>query len=204
MSTAKLGIDGLPATGLVVYAQHIHDNMEGSATYATPVPSQVAFQGGISALANANAAAENGGKAEIQARRIAERTLRAMVRARCGYVQATSNGNEDLILETGFGVRKPSPRLGPLDRPSRLYTKLTNTTGRIAMGWPVVRGTDSYEVFMSTTSTPFNWVKVTSTTKAQYNHDGLEPGTKVWFAVTAVGAAGTTSLSEPLIGMAAA
>lgn len=204
MSTVKLGIESLPATGLVAYAQHVHDKMAGSATFATPVPTQVAFQAGISALENANAAAENGGKAEIQARRIAERAVRDMMRTRAGYVQATSGGDEDLILSTGFGVRKRAPRIGPLDRPAKLFTRLTNTTGRIAMGWPVVRGADTYEVYMSTNNSPFKWEKVASTTKARYNQDGLVPGTQYWFAVTAVGAAGVTSLSEPLIGMAAA
>ncbi|MBK9194833.1 MAG: hypothetical protein IPO17_07535 [Flavobacteriales bacterium] len=204
MATVKLGIDGLPATGLVAYSQHIHDKMEGSVTFATPVPPQVAFQAGISALASANSAAENGGKAEIQARRIAERALRAMMRARCGYVQAASNGDEDLILLTGFGVRKRPAPIGPLVRPSKLFARFTDVTGRIDLGWPAIHGADSYQVFMSTTNNPYNWVAVGNTTKARFEMDGLAKGTTVWMAVAAVGAAGTTSMSEPFEGMAAA
>ncbi|MCB0786655.1 MAG: hypothetical protein KDC02_20910 [Flavobacteriales bacterium] len=43
---------------------------------------------------------------------------------------ATSAGDEDIILSSGFAVRrKPSP-IGELSRPSKLVNVLTNTTGR--------------------------------------------------------------------------
>ena len=51
---------------------------------------------------------------------------------------------------------------------------------------------------MSTTNSPYNWQLVGLTTKSRFNMDGLESGVMYWFAVTAIGAAGQTSKSEPL------
>ncbi len=204
MAYVKLGTAGLPATGLVVKSQHIHDSMVGLAQYPTPVPTQVAFQGAITALSLANAAAVNGGKAELQARRTAERALLTMYRLRAAYVQDESAGDADLIGLTGFEVRATGKPLGDLDRPANLVAGIAKVTGRVAARWKATRGADSYQVFLSTTNAPYNWVLVGNTTKARFNIDGLTRGQIVWIAATAVGAAGTTSLSEPLEAMAAA
>ena len=57
---------------------------------------------------------------------------------------------------------------------------------------------------MSTTNDPFNWTSVGTTSKSRINIDGLTPGKFYWFAVSAIGAAGESSKSEPCLVMAAA
>ena len=59
-------------------------------------------------------------------------------------------------------------------------------------------------MYMITSNNPFNWVLVGATTKCRFIADSLEPGTIHWFAVTAIGAAGESSNSEPLMARAAA
>ena len=57
---------------------------------------------------------------------------------------------------------------------------------------------------MSTSNDPLKWELIGVTSKSRYNVDELEPGTFYWFAVTAIGAAGESSMSEPCRVMAAA
>ena len=61
-----------------------------------------------------------------------------------------------------------------------------------------------HHVFMSTTAEPFNWVLIGATSKSRFDADSLEPGTFYFFAVSALGAAGESSKSEPCRAMAAA
>lgn len=65
-------------------------------------------------------------------------------------------------------------------------------------------GTDTHHVYMSTTNAPFNWELIGVTSKSGFNVDDLQPGKFYWFAVTAIGAAGESSKSEPCRVMAAA
>lgn len=205
MSTVKIGLDGQSATSLVAYAQALHDKVDGNPAFATPVPAMADLQTAITALAAANAAVDaNPGRVEHQARRVAQSKVEGLVRQLAGYVQATSAGDEDVILSSGFAVRKKASPIGELPRPTKLVNLLTNTTGRVSIRWQSEYGADLYHVFMSETNAPFNWQLVGATTKSRFNADSLEPGKFYWFAVTAIGAAGETSLSEPCRVMAAA
>lgn len=81
---------------------------------------------------------------------------------------------------------------------------LTTTQGRAALVWNGPEGTRLYSMYQSTSSEPFNWVLIGTTTKQRFNVDKLEPGAFYWFAVSATGAAYESSLSEPARVMAAA
>jgi hypothetical protein len=50
----------------------------------------------------------------------------------------------------------------------------------------------------------FRSQRVATTSKSRINIDGLTPGQFYWFAVSAIGAAGESSKSEPCLVMAAA
>ncbi|MEO8587790.1 MAG: hypothetical protein ABI432_00325 [Flavobacteriales bacterium] len=205
MATVKMGVDTLPATGLVAKAQGIHDSMVGNAKFPNAVPTPAALQGLIDALVAANAGVDkNGGKVEHQARREADKALRAALKEWAGYVQMASSGDEDTILSSGFEVRKKPAPIGALNPPTKLVSLFSNKTGRASFRWDREEGADLHHVFMSTSNNPFKWELIGATTKSRFNADSLEPRTMYWFAVTAIGAAGETSLCEPLLLMAAA
>lgn len=205
MSTVKLGLKGLSATELVAKAQGIHDAITGNALYPTPTPAMAALQTAIDALAAANAAVDNnGGRNEHQTRRVAEAALRLLVKQLAGYVQMTSNGDEDKILSSGFAVVKHGSAIGELNPPIDLGSRVTNFTGRVSLKWKREEGADMYHVFMSSSNDPFKWELIGATTKSRFHADSLEAAKFYWFAVTALGAAGETSKSEPALCMAAA
>jgi len=205
MATVKIGLKGLPATGIAAKAQAVHDGLKANPAYPTPTPTLIVFQSAIDALVAANAALDkNRGPAEYQARNMAVELVRTMMKSLAGYVQAASAGNANTILSSAFGIVKRGSAIGELSPPKGLAVRLTSITGRASIKWMADHGADTYHVFMSTKSDPFNWVLVGTTTKSRFELDKLTPRTDYWFAVTAIGAAGETSLSEPLVVMAAA
>lgn len=201
----KLGLTTLSSTELVATAQGIHDAMVGNINFPTPTPTLPVVQTAITALATANADVDNnGGKVEHQARRVAERALRALLKQLGAYVQMASNGVEDIILSSAFGVVKRGGPIGELNPPRDLVSNITHKTGRVSMKWNRDAGTDSSHVYMSTKNDPFEWSLVGVTTKSRFDVNGLDPRQLYWFSVTAIGAAGESSKSEPLLAMAAA
>ena len=200
-----MGLIGLAATAIVAKAQGLLDKLTGSAvTFPAPVPALEDFQTDIDTLAAANAAVDgNGGKAEHQAKREALAVVRADIKSLAGYVQATSAGDASKILLSGFEVAKRGTAIGELAPPEKLTTRFTNMEGRASFYWKGDRGTDLYHVYLSTSNNPFNWELIGATTKCRFNADSLEPATLYWFAVSAVGAAGESSKSEPLLARAA-
>lgn len=60
-----------------------------------------------------------------------------------------------------------------------------------------------YHVFINSCNNHFTCEFVVATTKRSFHEDNLEPGVTYWFTVVAVGAAGASSKSEPLLARAA-
>jgi len=205
MATVKLGLTDLPATVLVAKAQGLWNMLTAhAATFPAPVPSLAEFRAEINALAAANAAVDaNGGKSDHLAKRTAVEAVRAAIKSLGGYVQAASGGNESKILLSGFEVVKRGGSIGELAPPQQLSSRITNREGRVSFRWKGDRGAEVYHVFMSTTNSPFTWELIGATTKCRFHADSLGPATLYWFAVSAVGAAGESSKSEPLLARAA-
>ena len=200
-----MGIVSLSATELVAKAQARHDSLTGNAKYPAPVPALAAVQTAIDALVAANAAVEkNAGPTEHQERRVADRALRAVVKQLAGYVQTASAGDADTILTSGFEVVKRGGPIGELAPPTNLGTRVTDMSGRVSLKWSREYGADMHHVYMSTSNDPFKWELIGVTSKSRFAVDSLAPGTFYWFAVTAIGTAGETSMSEPCRAMAAA
>lgn len=200
-----MGVSRLSATEIVAKAQAIHDKMDGNAYFPTPVPALADYQTNIDALAAANAAVKaNGGKAEHQAKQVALKVVLEDIKSLAAYVQNATAGDADRILSSGFDVVKAGSPIGELDPPRNLGARFTTMSGRAALVWEREYGADMHHVYMSTSNDPFNWVLIGATTKSRFNADSLEPGTMYWFAVTAIGAAGESSKSEPCHAMAAA
>ena len=200
-----MGINDRSATEIVANAQGVHDKlMANVVTFPTPVPTMVTFQTHVDALAAANAAVDaNGGKADHLAKSKALQVVKADLKTLVAYVQATSNGNADVIKAGGFDVVKRGGPIGELTPPKNLGCKFTTMVGRASFVWEREQGADIHHVYMSTSNDPLKWELIGATTKSRFNADSLKPGTIYWFAVTALGAAGETSKSEPLMARAA-
>ena len=205
MSTVKLGLKGLPATGTVAKAQGIHDAMVGNASYPTPTPTMPVLQTAIATLAAADAAVDNNaGRAEHQARGVAEKAVHALLKQLAGYVQMASGGDGNTILSSGFTLVVRGSQHAEPNPPVNVNSRFTQHSGRVALKWTPEAGVDMYHVFMSTKDAPFEWKLVGTTTTSRFDLDGLTPRYLYWLAVSGINAAGESSLSEPARCMAAA
>ena len=206
MATVKMGVSRLSATEFVAKAQGIHDGVVANAAlYPAPAPTAAVMQGYIDDLAAANAAVEaEGGKGDHQAKRTAEKVLRAAIKAWAGYVQNASGGDADKILLSKFEVVKRGAPVGELNPPQNLGAFVTSRSGRVALRWKREAGAEMHHVYLSTSADPFNWELIGVTSKSRFDADSLEPGRFYFFAVSAIGAAGESSKSEPLMARAAA
>jgi len=200
-----MGLNGLSATEIVAKAQGVHDMLAASATtFPAPVPVLATFQTHIDALAAANAAVDNnGGKADHLQKKKALQLVKADMKTRMAYVQAVSGSNADIINIGGFDVVKRGGPIGELTPPKNLFCKFTTMVGRATFVWDREQGADMHHVYISSSNDPFKWELIGASTKSRFNADSLEPGTIYCFAVTAIGAAGETSKSEPLLARAA-
>lgn len=199
-----MGLLGLAATAIVAKAQGIYEKLKTSVLYTEPVPPLVTFKANIDTLAAANAAANvNGGRAEHQAKREALKVVKADLKSQLAYVQAISGGDADKILSSGFELAKRSAPIGELNPPVNLQARFTTMQGRVSINWQVLKGADTYLVFRSAANDPFEWELIGTTTRSKFNAEHMKSGVNYWFAVSAVGAAGETSKSEPLLARAA-
>ncbi len=202
--SVKLGIAGLTPSDLVKKGRNHVTMMTGSAIYTTPTPALATLTAACDRLDVANQdVLFNGGKLAFTERDVAEKELRDLIKELAGYVQAVSKGDKPKVQDGGFDVVEPGEPIGELPPPQALGSKLTNMSGRVALDWKGVRGAKSYQVFMSTSNNPFKWELTAVTTKSRLDVDSLEPGTFYWFAVSAIGAAGASSKSDPAQAMAA-
>ena len=205
-SIIKSGLSDLTPQDLVSKAATLVDKMTGNPKFPTPNPDLADI---TAAIAEVNAAIEKsqfGDKQAILLRNTKMRVLKDLLRTLAGYVGVTAQGDPNIILSSGFEVRrKPSPR-PPVSRPVALKADRSSKTGQIKLAWQPVKGSKQYIVEMATTdpidpNTVFTLVGYTS--KAGYLVDNLEPGTYCWFRVKTLGSNSESSFSDPAVVMVA-
>ena len=75
--------------------------------------------------------------------------------------------------------------------------------GEVVLRWKRVRRASSYVIDQTTdVRTPASWTRTGMSTKAKAYVDGLTSGTRYWFRVAAVSAAGQGAWSEAVAGVA--
>ena len=75
--------------------------------------------------------------------------------------------------------------------------------GELVLRWKAVRRASSYVIEQTTdVQTPASWTRTEMSTKAKAFMDGLTSGTRYWFRVAAVSAAGQGEWSDAVGGVA--
>ena len=118
------------------------------------------------------------------------------------YVENIAKGDPEVILLSGFDLAQEPTPIGELPPPENLRTSATDIEGQLRLKWGAVRGAKSYIVECAQSANG-PWTQVTVTARANHSVDGLTAGTKYWFRVRAVGAAGMSGWSDPAVKMAA-
>lgn len=111
-------------------------------------------------------------------------------------VQNISNGDAASIVSTGFQIAgAPSP-LGVPVAPQNVRSRPTEAEGTAWLDWDAVLGAVSYIIECTQNPVTGPWVFVGVSPRASYKAVNLQSGTKYWFRVRAVGAAGESPNSD--------
>lgn len=195
----RLGTTRITPTALVEKGRNHVTMLTGNAAFPTPTPTTAALTTACDALDAANQAYDfNRGKTEKETRDVAFAVLMDLIRELAGYVQAHCNNEKDLILSTGFDVRRLSSPLGQLPPPANVRALVTPFPGRLDLRWNGVRGRQIYAVYMTAIDPldPAGWALLTQTSKNRYTVEGLTSNTVYTFRLQTFGAAGISPMSD--------
>ena len=101
---------------LVGKATHIIESMTDNPFFLTPKPTLEELTQVQGTFVQSLEKAEDGSKQDTVNKNNNRAALENMLRDMGVYVQATSTGNEAMILSAGFDVKKPSQQTGPLEQ----------------------------------------------------------------------------------------
>jgi len=201
MSQVKLELNRLDIPHKTALAVRIVDAMTGNATFPTPNPALAAITTAATALTDKAAVAQQARLNAVNATTeqvAAEVALDALLTTEGNYVQTTSSGDEGKILSAGMDVRADSAPIGELPAPDNLSATTGDHPGQIDLHWNRVKGAMSYLIQQSADPpTATSWAQASASTSSKATMANLTSGTKYWFRVAALGAAGPSDYSQP-------
>lgn len=195
----RLGTTRITPTALVEKGRNHVTMLTGNAAFPTPTPTMAALTAACDALDAANQAYDfNRGKTEKESRDVAFTALMDLVRELAGYVQANCNNEKDLILSTGFDVRRIAAPLGELPPPANVRALVTPFPGRLEVRWAGVPGRRLYSLYMTDKDPldPLSWKLLTQTSKNRFTVEDLVSNTVYTFRLQTIATAGVSPMSD--------
>ncbi len=203
MSRVKIDFNK-PVTEQVAKSRDLQTKITANPNYVTPIPSLAEIKTATDALESAYNDALNGDRAKKATMRITRKALKELIVKLADYVQITSDGDETKILSSGFGVRKqPSPASVP-STPVDVKVTATEFDYALDITAKSVKGAKSYVLEMCADPlVEANFKPEEMGTKPSMRVKDLNQGTKYWFRLLAINAAGKSGWSVPQSGRTA-
>jgi hypothetical protein len=198
----------------VIFGQNVHDQLTANAAiFTTPDVDLVTLQTKIGTLTSTADAAESGDHAKVAEMYEAERDWDTTFDTEAHYVDRIANGNETIILKSGFTATKSetTPATIPLV-PEVKEPKINPVPGSIHVEVEYKQGVKNYLYFISTSNTPVNLdgnkfsfaqnpdvVVFISDHHRKVDINDLASGTTLYLSVFAQNTAGTGAPSSPIV-----
>ena len=142
----KLGLYGLTVAEIIPFCQNIIDRMTGNVSYPTPNPDLADVQLAVTDLQKANVAAEDGGKTLTANVRFKKEEVFNKMRTLRDYVNEVGNGDEEILLSSGFPLAKlPTPN-DDYAVPGNVRTKTLAGKGSVGVRCNRVEGASNYQI----------------------------------------------------------
>ena len=142
--------------------------------------------------------ARGGDRAAVANMHVAELAVQNIFRYYASYVEQQANGNESILLSSGFDViTQPTPI-----QKSELVVENGLTSGTAMLMARSVPKAGAYIWQMAKDALPLTeagWNPLTTTTRTTYEVTGLEPTVRYYFKVSAVTPGGIMDATEPIM-----
>ena len=197
----KLGLKGMSIVVKAELGTRIVAAMTGNPNFVTPNPSLADITAAKAALLTAYNDAltkrqQSNAATDLQVEK--EKNYERLLTLEALYVENASGGDELKIQSAGMSIRDPKSPVGPLPPPLALSAMAGNNDGEIDLNWEPVKGANSYVIQMTTDpNVPDSWAPKANATESYAVILGLTSGTKYWFRVAGMGAAGQGAFSDP-------
>ena len=198
MAKVKIGFSGLTVTEQIERARNIKGKMAGNVYYVTPDPTLVEVDNATVSLENAYNDSRNHDKVKIATMKLRRKEFLVIIGKLAAYVQQASGGDEEIILSSGFDVRKENSK-HPDTAGSVTNVRLSDGSnhGKIRVDFDAASNAVIY-VIRTALLADFSDAKFAGiTTKTHKELGGFEPGNKVYVAVTAFGRENPGPETEP-------
>lgn len=171
-----------------IKAQVIHDDMNGNAHYPNPDPLLADLQAAITSFRLAIIKAKNASKEDTSDKNAKRQILTGLLQRLSYYVQVTSNGDETIILSSGFDTNKQSGTVGVLPKPVNFKVITGANKGSIELSCEVVDHASFYEYqYTKTPATVASVWSMRTATRRKLLIEGLTSGQQYVFKMAAGG-----------------
>ena len=134
---------------------------------------------------------------QLVQRNEAQKKLADALTRLAALVQNVGSGNAEIILSTGFGVRKSRTKAHVLSAPvMKRYIKMQQH-GCVKLMWKANTKSSSYFVYLSEADKPEERKMITMSTRSSTIIKDLESGKKYLLQVSTLNSAGESGLSNP-------
>ena len=186
--------------GLSNKTNYIVDKMTGNAVFATPAPPLKDVKDANNDYITALGKVEYGTKEDTVIKNNLRAALIVLLKLLADYVQTTSNGDEAIILSSGFDLTKKPAAVGVLDKPTNFVINPGKNKGSVNASCDKVELAKFYEVeFTETPVTPTSVWRQRSSTKSKTDLDGFTSGVEYAFRMCGAGSNPTRVWSEIVI-----
>jgi hypothetical protein len=194
MPGLKIGLRNMSDVKKVEFARGLIRQMSGNPHFPSARTALATLTTAVTDLERAYQdakVARHVARTKTQVRKAASSALDSMVKQVARFVEIAAAGDPGKLTASGFEVRASRAPVGQLTPPENLTLAVSEIPGEVRLRWKHVRGASTYLIQRS--SEPDNstaWVQVAVSTRAKATLTGQTRGTRFWFRVCAVGAAG--------------
>jgi hypothetical protein len=201
MALIKLNFGRLSVPEKTALTRRIVTKMSGNRLFPSPQPPLEVISGAADALEQAETeaqAARQEAKAKTTIRNNKEDELGRLMTQEVGYVTAVAGGDEETIQSAGMDVRATPGTSAAPGLPAALSATAGDHDGTMDLSWDPVVDAASYVIETSPDPvTATSWKHEGVSTKSTFTVQDLPSGSRIWFRVAAVNAAGQSPWSDP-------
>jgi hypothetical protein len=201
MSLIKLRLNRMSVADKIQFGRQIVLAMTDNPNFPGPTPSLPTLEAGSASLETAYNDAQTlrqAAKAKTTVQDDRSTELDWELTQLAGYVEMASDGDKAKIESAGFSVRNPPAPIGELPPPVDLQVVPSDHAGTADVRWQQVFGAKAYSIERANDAPELDWTVIGNSTKKQATLNSMVSGTKYWFRVAAIGAAGQSAYSDPV------